>query len=183
MMPAAQAAQRLMHGQDWDGQPIPNIQNWAFSEKLNGCRAYWDGEALYTKSGNPICLPRITQALPAGFSLDGELWCGRGQFETARLATQYGKDHASLRFVAFDAPTLRGDWLQRLDGARSTGVEVVGALMVSSMRQLQALVDQTIDQGGEGLMGIDLSHRHYQPGRAKNLLKFKTHSANTRASQ
>ncbi|MGB9801795.1 MAG: DNA ligase, partial [Arcobacter sp.] len=30
------------------------INNWLMSEKLDGIRAYWDGESLYTKNGNKI---------------------------------------------------------------------------------------------------------------------------------
>jgi DNA ligase-1 len=49
------------------------------SEKLDGVRAWWSGEALCFRSGLPIRAPGwFTDAMPAQ-PLDGELWLGRGR--------------------------------------------------------------------------------------------------------
>ena len=49
------------------------------SEKLDGVRAYWNGENLYTRNGKHLYPPEwFTAKLPKGFALDGELWIRRG---------------------------------------------------------------------------------------------------------
>ena len=53
---------------------------WPVSEKLNGCRAYFDGSQFWTRGGNVIAAPDwFTAGLP-GVPLDGEIWAGRGRF-------------------------------------------------------------------------------------------------------
>lgn len=166
------AAKLQRHGQDWDGR---DLSGWYFSEKLDGCRAYWDGATLYTKSGNVIDAPSITSSLPGGMALDGELWAGRGQFETARIFTQYGHPAGHVKFVAFDAPNAPGDWLSRLSAAQSAGVDCVQPIQAANMDELQAAAYEIMTNGGEGVMaqrpGIG-----YQPGRSANILKIKAHN-------
>lgn len=168
----ADAKRLQMHGKDWDGR---DVSGWYASEKMDGCRAYWDGANLYTKEGNPINAPHITETLPQGFALDGELWAGRGQFEAARLFTQYGKNPERVRFVAFDAPGAGGDWPERLAAAAAHGVAVVKAWTIDDMGQLLGDLVQHLENGAEGLM-VRLPGRHYKPGRSALLLKVKAHS-------
>ena len=52
------------------------------SEKLDGVRCYWDGEAMYTRNGNPFYPPKFfTELLPKTLALDGELWSKRSDFQ------------------------------------------------------------------------------------------------------
>lgn len=168
----AEAKRLQMHGKDWDGR---DVCGWYASEKMDGCRAYWDGATLYTKEGNLINAPHITARLPAGFALDGELWAGRGQFEAARLFTQYGKNPERVRFVAFDAPNAAGDWPERLTAAASHGVDVVKAWTIEDTGQLLRDLVQHLEAGAEGLM-VRLPGRPYKPGRSALILKIKAHS-------
>ena len=168
----AEAKRLQMHGKDWDGS---DVCGWYASEKMDGCRAYWDGSNLYTKEGNPINAPHITAQLPAGFALDGELWAGRGMFEAARLFTQYGKNPELVRFVAFDAPGAAGDWPERLAAAADQGVQVVKAWTIESMEQALGDLVQHLEGGAEGLM-VRLPGRPYKPGRSSLILKIKAHS-------
>jgi DNA ligase-1 len=47
---------------------------WWMTEKFDGVRLYWDGNALFTRQGNRVKAPEIfTRQLPT-FPLDGELW-------------------------------------------------------------------------------------------------------------
>ena len=169
---ASDAADLQMHGKDWDGR---DLTGWYWSEKMDGCRAYWDGANLYTKSGNLIDAPHITATLPAGFALDGEIYAGHGNYETARLFTQYGKNPEAVRFVAFDAPGVAGDWIARIRSAESTGVECVTAARIDSMERARFLLGLVLEDGGEGVMvrkpGIE-----YAPGRSCNMLKLKAPS-------
>ena len=46
------------------------------SEKLDGVRAFWDGETLVSRRGNPfVAPPWFVEGFPAA-PLDGELWMG-----------------------------------------------------------------------------------------------------------
>ena len=48
------------------------------SEKLDGVRAYWNGENFYSRNGLLFDAPAWFKAgLPTDTHLDGELWCGR----------------------------------------------------------------------------------------------------------
>ena len=158
-----------MHGKDWDGR---NPSGWYASEKLDGCRAYWDGSKLWTRQGNEIQLPRITSKLPKGVHLDGEIWAGRGNFTAARLAVQYGKDATSVRFVAFDAPKAKGDWMERIKSARSKWNDCVESWTVTNSRQLVSEMKRIVSDGGEGIV-IRKPSVPYSSGRFHHILKVK----------
>lgn len=168
----AQAKALMQHGKDWDGR---DVSGWYISEKMDGCRAYWDGAHLYTKEGNPIDAPTISATLPRGLALDGELWAGRGGLQTARLLTQYGHHPERVQFVAFDAPTVRGDWPARLAAAKDAGARVVQYFAAESTAQALAVAGVLIEQGAEGIMAR-MQGRDYKPGRSALLLKIKAHS-------
>jgi DNA ligase-1 len=167
-----QAKKMMQHGKDWDGR---DVAGWYISEKMDGCRAYWDGAHLYTKEGNPIDAPSITDALPRGLHLDGELWAGRGGLQTARILTQYGKNPERVQFVAFDAPGVRGDWPDRLAAAKDAGARVAEFFKAESTEQALSVASALIQQGAEGVMAR-LDGRAYTPGRSALLLKIKAHS-------
>jgi DNA ligase-1 len=57
------------------------------SEKLDGMRAVWDGEGLYSRTGKPVSAPpSFFEQLPPGFALDGELFLGRKRFQVLQHA-------------------------------------------------------------------------------------------------
>lgn len=59
----------MMHGQDWRGE---DLAGWYAAEKLDGCRAYWDGTTLWSRGGLAIKAPaEVLVGLPPGFALDG----------------------------------------------------------------------------------------------------------------
>lgn len=56
------------------------LKDYWVSEKLDGVRAYWDGERFWSRGGNEYRAPRwFTEGFP-GVPMDGELWMGRGRF-------------------------------------------------------------------------------------------------------
>ena len=58
-------------------KPPPNPEGWWVSEKLDGVRAYWNGESFFSRSGNQYFPPAFfTEGLPKDIHLDGELWLG-----------------------------------------------------------------------------------------------------------
>lgn len=78
----------VMLADKWDDQ---DPTGWWMSEKLDGVRAWWTGKALLSRLGNAFQAPDwFTKDLP-DVPLDGELWCGRGQFKEAVSITKNSK--------------------------------------------------------------------------------------------
>lgn len=158
-------------GRDYEGQPVVG---WDASEKLDGCRAYWDGAALWTRGGNEIHAPDwFRRDLPAHVHLEGEVYAGRGMFTEARLAVQHGRFTRRCRFVAFDAPEVDGPWIKRI-GEAARHVEAVSPWRVESKRQLACKLDDVLSGGGEGLMLRNPGVVEYERGRTASLLKLKS---------
>ncbi len=138
------------------------VAGWWLSEKLDGCRAFWDGHVLRTRSWLPILAPeRITSLLPLGITLDGELWGGRGTFDRCRVAVQYRPashaDWEKIGFWVFDAPTTKAIPLemrlataQRL--AASAQVEFCPQMRCSGGAEAIAAMQTIVRAGGEGVM-------------------------------
>ncbi|KPV74029.1 uncharacterized protein RHOBADRAFT_45326 [Rhodotorula graminis WP1] len=82
---------------------------WWMSEKLDGVRAYWDGEStLWSRVGNPFSAPSsFTSNLPQGHELDGELFMGRNRFdETSGIVRSMNSERwGELRYMVFDIPS------------------------------------------------------------------------------
>lgn len=158
---------------------------YAVSEKYDGVRGYWDGQALWTRGGEPVAAPQwFTRSLPAQ-PLDGELWAGHGRFaKTVSTVRQQAPDEAAwreIRFMLFDLPRHGGRFAERAAAlerlASATGqpwLVAVRQQSVANAAALQALLQQTVQAGGEGLMLHRLDALH-QPGRSRDLLKLKPH--------
>ncbi len=164
----------MQHGKDWTGQ---DLAGWLISEKLDGCRMFWDGERAWTRQGNEIRIPQtMRQALPAGVALDGELYSGAGLLQASLAARLGGAYFAGCEFVAFDAPGASGGWLNRLEAARQVvgngAVRVVEGWVAASTEEVFTAMRDVQARGGEGLMA-----RHpglgTEPGRTGQLLKVK----------
>ncbi len=156
------------------------LDGYWVSEKLDGVRAYWDGAQLWTRGGLAITPPAwFTAGWPAQ-ALDGELWAGRGAFSTAvsTVRQQAAGDSAwrQMRYPLFDLPAHGGDFDARLAAMQQLAlpawVQPVAQVRVASHPALQALLRQTVQAGGEGLVlhrGAALLAR---PGK-DDWLKFK----------
>jgi ATP-dependent DNA ligase len=59
-----------------------DLSRYWVSEKYDGVRACWDGSQLLSRAGNVIHAPAWFTARWPTTPLDGELWAGRGRFET-----------------------------------------------------------------------------------------------------
>lgn len=90
------------------------------SEKLDGVRAYWDGHNFYSRQKIRYHAPKsFRQDLP-NTPLDGELWCGRGQFQ--RCVSIVKKKDANVNeeewkyvtYLVFDAPSHKGLYEDRV---------------------------------------------------------------------
>jgi DNA ligase 1 len=163
----------MQHGVDYDGQ---DVTGYIATEKYNGCRAYWDGENLWSRGGIKIKLPDSWRAvLPAGVHLDGEIYDGIDGVYRCGTAIKYGRFTPSIRFMIFDSSSCPGEYVDRLTHAKEYEA---GPLVVASSWKIKNLKDalnylkEIISRGGEGLM---LRHKslNYSADRTKLLLKLK----------
>jgi len=162
-----------------DIQPV----GYWISEKLDGVRAYWDGERLRFRSGREIMAPHwFTENLPK-ITLDGELWLGRGQFEQlSGIVRKAQPDDAAwrkVRYMLYEQPGGRGDFTTRLARIREAlatvnlpHVEVLEQFRLDHPQALHAKLDEVVKDKGEGLM-LHRADAVYRPGRNNDLLKLK----------
>lgn len=167
---------------DWDGR---KIDGWYATEKYNGCRGYWDGYDMWTRGGNIVKLPSDFRAqLPTGIALDGEIWAGRGNYEIARIATQYGKWDDKIRFMVFDAPEYENDWVWRIRYAMEVHhkASVVSGEQLWIVAQPETITDSNHARwmadhikanGGEGIVVRSKSPRLYERGRSYHAMRIK----------
>lgn len=163
----------MQHGIDYDGQ---DVSGWIATEKYNGCRAFWDGEKLWSRGGLDISLPDTWKAvLPVGLSLDGEIYDGPYGVYRCGSAIRYGRFTESMVFMVFDYPSCSGDYLSRLEHARtheSGPLKVVQAWTVSGISNAKTILEQILSRDGEGIVIRD-PHTEYRPGRSSKILKLK----------
>ena len=151
-----------------------DLDGWLMSEKLDGVRAFWDGHNMWTRGGKIVALPdRIRAKLPTGRRLDGELWAGRGNFEIARVAVQFGKWARRCEFIAFDAPDAEGTWADRLKQAALIYENCVGYDVCQDWKHANALLFDVQAACGEGLVGRHPTATGYVRGRTDTFLKLK----------
>jgi len=178
----------LLLAQTWDFVTDPT--HWWLSEKLDGVRAYWDGERFWSRLGNLFHAPDWFVAGLPSVPLDGELWLDRKKFQrTVSIVRRQDKSDLwkEVRFLVFDAPKLEKSFEARLEFVKEclTGSKVPYAQAhehqlctgVDHLRQELARFEAL---GGEGLMLRQPGSR-YEGGRSSTLLKVKNfHDAEAR---
>lgn len=153
------------------------------SEKLDGVRAYWDGQQLYFRSGHPVAAPAwFTRDFPA-LPLDGELWLGRGDFERlsgiVRKREAVDEEWRQVRYMLFELPGAAGSFSERRAGlVRLVGeagipwLRAVEQFRILDRKTLRAKLDEVVAAGGEGLM-LHRAEASFSAGRSDDLLKLK----------
>lgn len=158
-----------------------DLTGWWMSEKLDGVRAYWDGQQFLSRLGNRFVAPQwFVDGLPPT-PLDGELWGGRKQFQDTVSTVRRvdgGERWKTLRFLVFDAPSHEGPFEARLDAVR-TAVDRHGYAVphhharCEGIDHLRAELARVEALGGEGLM-LRRPASKYEVGRSSTLLKVKS---------
>lgn len=159
----------------------PVTEYWV-SEKLDGVRGHWDGEALWTRSGYRIAAPDwFTQRWPAT-TMDGELWITRSGFDAlsaiVRNAEAGDAQWRRVKFMVFDLPGQGGSFGERVQAMRdmvadrASGLRMIEQFRVGGTDELDRRLEAVVAAGGEGLM---LHHQDalYASGRSQDLLKYK----------
>lgn len=178
---AAAAAPALLLAREWpaDADPAGHL----VSEKLDGVRAFWDGQSLRFRSGRQIAAPPwFTAALPK-LALDGELWLARGQFDrlsgTVRRTDPVDAQWRDIRYMVFDLPGAPGSFADRVTrlaaavhDAGQPWLQAVAQQRFEGVAALQTRLRQVLAQGGEGLV-LHRADALWSPGRSDALLKFK----------
>src|SRR5687768_12474428 len=101
----------------WDNET--DVTGWWMSEKLDGVRAFWDGEKFISRQGNTFIAPDwFVDGLPTDHALDGELWMDRGAFQkTVSIVRRQDKSKhwEQIRYLIFDAPRVDGPFEKRVE--------------------------------------------------------------------
>ena len=157
------------------------VAGWWVSEKLDGLRAVWDGHQFWSRSGNPFDVPKEFTAEFPNVVLDGELFCGRGNFDVASgiVRTQggtYDDWKNTVNYHVFDAPQISGDFETRYAFLKTLSdknhITVCEQTQISDTNELQQRLDEIVHLSGEGLM-LRKPHSMYESKRSSTLLKVK----------
>lgn len=175
--PAAQGF--LLAGVYTPGLPL---EEYLVSEKLDGVRAWWTGEALVSRQGNRFAAPGWFIAALPDQPLDGELWMGRGSFEKLSGIVRQAAPHdgwRQVRFMVFDLPASPLPFEQRLqqlelliNQTHTPWLQLVEHAPAPDHRMLMQQLAEVTRQGGEGLM-LRRRNSLYRAGRSGDLLKVK----------
>ena len=156
-----------------------NVSGWMMSEKLDGMRAYWDGEKLLTRGGKIINAPAyFTKGYPS-FAIDGELWSKRGDFEHImsivrdKIPTDGWKE---IKHYIFEVPNADGNLTQRLlkiQPYEGSYIKIIPQIKVKDKQHLQEFLKDIELLGGEGVVVRD-SATPYIAKRTSKALKVKS---------
>ena len=152
---------------------------WWMSEKLDGVRALWTGREFISRLGNTFPVPEWFKAGLPEQPLDGELWMGRGQFQTAVsvIRSSTDKGWSNVLYRVFDAPDEPGGFearqaaLRRMVGQHPRA-QVVEQMVCSGPAHLFQCLEFILAQGGEGVM-LRKPGSLYERKRSGTLLKVK----------
>ena len=159
------------------------LDDYWVSEKLDGVRAYWDGERFWSRGGNEYRAPDwFTEGFP-DVPMDGELWMGRGRFAelsgAVRRLEPVDPSWRQIRFMVFDLPALNQPFSERvqameglLQPSPSLFLAIVAQRKATDHERLMSALDKVVSEGGEGLM-LRRGGSLHATGRSDDLLKVK----------
>jgi DNA ligase-1 len=150
------------------------------TEKLDGVRAFWNGNKLLSKHGKEIVCPSwYISKLPQDISLDGELWLGRGTFELLNGTLNSNEDESAWKnicYMVFDSPNSKDPYETRVRDLAH--LELPNSCQIVDMERcrgkdhLRQTLVEMMNHGGEGLM-VNKPNSMYFNGRTQTLLKVK----------
>ena len=162
-----------------------NVSGWLASEKLDGVRAYWDGENLLSRQGKKLNAPlSFTKNFPK-FALDGELYAKELRFEEIQASVMDKlpdeKAWSRLKFHVFDVPEASGGLLERLSELEKfilqnpqagQNLKIIKQVKVKDNAEFEAFAEAVIAKSGEGAV-VREPNAAYERGRSQNVLKYK----------
>jgi DNA ligase-1 len=150
------------------------------SEKMDGIRAFWNGEKLLSKHSKDISVPLwFSEGIPHGHKLDGEFWIGRGQFErtigtlNSSLDSTLWKD---IKYVLFDIIIPNMPYEQRIEELKKlqlpAHLSVINTRPCLGNNELMKELNAIVADGGEGLV-VTKPGSVYVSERTRNRQKIK----------
>lgn len=169
----------LMLLNEWEGQ---DVSGWLMSEKMDGVRAYWNGQKLISRGGVELSAPTwFTEGFPP-FPVDGELWSKRGDFENIISIVKKKEPHdgwKNIAFYAFDVPSENGGLIQRLVKLeyylklnQADYLKVAKQITCKDNEELKSFLKEVEKGGGEGVV-VRNPDAKYTAKRDPNSLKVK----------
>jgi len=183
-----------------DGMYAFDPTGWWASEKYDGYRAIWNGQSFVSRNGKPFNVPIWFSALmPPSIALDGELWMGRGCFQSCGLFRKKVPSseewvQSQVIYTVFDLPASRKSFEERMGDLANVvksrcecmaDVEVPGGIAsircpiqmtpqtrLTSADHLRTMFEEVTNSEGEGIM-IRQPGSYYEPKRSSTLLKLK----------
>lgn len=164
---------------------VDDISQYWVSEKLDGIRGYWNGHQLLTRQGNFIHTPKwFTKHWPNNV-MDGELWIARNDFQSTlscvKKITIVENCWRKVRFMIFDLPQHTGTFTERIKAmekltnhTNSVHLSMIKQCKLKSLKQLDRVLNNVIENKGEGLM-LHKNSAYYHAGRTTNIMKLKRH--------
>lgn len=157
-----------------------NLSGWYISEKLDGVRGVWDGKVLKSRSGYKFSYPdEFTNCFP-NFSLDGELYTKRGEFDKISSITSKIGEHSGwneIKFHIFDIPDMNASFDKKYakmgDIAKNCkNIVAIKQIVAKDNDEVFKLLDEVVKGGGEGLVARS-PNLIYENKRSDKILKIK----------
>ena len=151
------------------------------SEKMDGFRAYWNGEKLLSRGGNELPCPKwFVDGLPLGTKLDGEIWMGRGTLDILKGILRSSLDNSkmwkNITFSVFDLVDFNLCYEDRM--ATLANLDLPSFACVVEMERcrendhLQEVLQTIVSKNGEGLV-LTKPNSLYVSTRTNSRLKVK----------
>jgi len=155
---------------DYQGQ---DCEGWLMSEKLDGWRVLWTGTEFITREGNRLEAPKWFRDGMPDCALDGELFAGRGEFNSIQRRLRDGWH--GLTFQVFDAPEMVAPFRKRLAFLKTLDLPshtaVVRHERCMDTPHLIYAADAVVALGGEGMVVRD-PRAMYCHGRTDSVLRW-----------
>ncbi len=156
-----------------------NTTNWVMSEKLDGIRAYWDGNQLLSRNGKKIHAPQWFIKDYPSFKIDGELWTKRDDFENISSIVRDkipGKNWSQIKHYIFEVPNAKGDLFQRLEKVKAYEndyILVLPQILIKNKQHQKDYLNEVEEKKGEGIVvrnpnALYINKRTYQALKVKN---------------
>jgi DNA ligase-1 len=159
-----------------------SVVGWVMSEKFDGIRGFWNGKQLLTRGGQQIITPDWFIENYPPFSIDGELWTKRGDFEEiSSIVRRNNPDNRwhAITHQIFEVPNQKGGLLDRLKVLQdylktqpNTPIKIIKQYPVTHQNQVKQFLRDIVHKGGEGVV-VRNPATVYQTGRLSSALKVK----------
>jgi DNA ligase-1 len=156
-----------------------DVTGWWMSEKLDGVRAIWNANNFVSRTGKVFHAPDWFKESMPKYYLDGELWCGRGNFqETVGIVRSHkgNSDWESVQYMVFDHVDRNKLFERRLEILHNLKFpdhcQIVKQLRCRGQSHLEEYKSQILEMGGEGVM-LREPESLYHFRRSRSLLKYK----------